>query len=100
MTTNLGKNWSLSLAKLVNLAMNTAQDSQLSLRHGAVLFSSKNQVRCTGCNGTGDKICGFDVPSLHAEANCMKHIYNLTGRFGHHCRGGGTKRCQRGAFHS
>lgn len=98
MNSNLGKNWSSSLCKLVNLAMNTAQDSCLSLRHGAVLFSSKKQVHCTSCNGIGDKICGFDVPSLHAEANCMKPIYNRAGRFGHRYRGRGEKRCQKVPF--
>lgn len=80
---NLGKNWSSSMARLVGLAMESAEDSTLQLRHGAVLFSSKNQICQTSCNQVGHRVCGYDVPSLHAEANCLKPIYNRASRMRH-----------------
>jgi len=79
---NIGKNWSCSLTNLVNLAMETARLSQLKLRHGAILFSKKSAIHYTCCNGVGDKICGYDVPSLHAEARCLKPITDRASRFG------------------
>src|SRR6187401_3034944 len=87
---NLGKNWPASFSKLVNLAMESAQESQLPLRHGAVLFSNKKQIVQTSCNCYGNKICGYDVPSLHAEANCLKPIYNRAGRLGQRYQTGRT----------
>ena len=86
---NLGKCLTASLSKLVSIAIESAQTSQLALRHGAVLFSSKNQIQNTCCNQVGTKICGFDVPSLHAEANCLRPIHNRAGKFG--CRHQGRK---------
>lgn len=90
---NLGKNWSSSLCKLVDLAINVAQNSRMPMRHGAVLFSSKNSVYQTCCNGIGERVCGFDVPSVHAEANCLKPLYNRIGRFGY----GSAKWCEKGS---
>lgn len=95
---NLGKNWSSSLSNLVSKAIETAQTSELDLRHGAVLFSSMKQVHHSCCNQLGDKICGFDVPNLHAEANCLKPIYNRVSRFGFRHQGRKAKLCERGPY--
>jgi hypothetical protein len=68
--------------------MQCAQESKLALRHGAILFDqSGKQVLQTSCNGHGHKIFGYDVPSLHAEANCLRPIHQrlITGR-GKKCR--------------
>ncbi len=82
MTTNLGKKWSANLARLIDTAKLSALNSELSLRHGAVLFSKKTVVHQVSCNSYGHKTCGFDVPSLHAEANCLKPLYNRLAREG------------------
>lgn len=94
---NLGKQWPASLAKLVDKAVECAQKSQLAARHGAILFGqSGKQIHQVSCNDHGNKICGFDVPSLHAEANCLKPIYNRAGRLGARCRyqASRAKRCR------
>jgi hypothetical protein len=72
---NLGKLWSVSLTRLINLAIDSASKSTFQLKHGAVLFSSKNSVCQTSYNQHGNRICGYDVPSIHAEANCLNSIY-------------------------
>lgn len=79
--TNLGKNWSNNLCKIVDLAINNALKSSLSWRHGAVLFSKKTVIS-TACNCLGNRICGYDVPSIHAEAQCLHNIYRRAGRLG------------------
>ena len=91
---NLGKNLSPSFSKLVAQAMECAQKSELPLRHGAVLFSNKKVILQSSCNCYGNKICGYDVPSLHAEANCMKTIYNRSGRLGCRYQAGRAKKCR------
>jgi hypothetical protein len=91
METNLGMNWSLSLSKLVGIARETAAQSTLSIRHGAVLFSSKNQILQTSCNGLGHKTCGFNVPSLHAEAGCLRSLYARACKVDHRYQGRGGK---------
>jgi hypothetical protein len=96
---NLGKNWPSSLSNLVSAAVEIAQESKLPLRHGAVLFSTKKQIHQSCCNEAGHKICGYDVPSLHAEANCMKPIYNRAGRFGCRYQGRKAKRCEKGPLY-
>lgn len=96
---NLGKKWSSSLSKLVSVAIETAQTSKLPLRHGAVLFASKKQICQCCCNGVGNRICGFDVPSLHAEASCMKTIYNRASRLGRRYQGRRGKRCEKCSLH-
>ena len=74
-----------SFSKLVKIATESANQSVLAMRHGAVLFNhSGRQVININCNSHGSKICGYDVPSIHAEANCLKSVYNLAGRLG--CR--------------
>lgn len=75
MTVNLGKKWSLSLHHLVELAMWEAQQSSQPHRHGAVLYASMNDIRNTSHNCSGHRLCGYDVPNLHAEANCLKPVY-------------------------
>src|SRR5439155_26578577 len=87
-----GKKWSASFSQLVNKAMECAQKSELPLRHGAVLFSNKNRILQTSCNCYGNKICGYDVPSLHAEANCLKSIYSQSRRVGQRYQCGHTKK--------
>ena len=52
---------SSSLFKLVNIAINNAKQSTLSLKHGAVLFSSMSKIIQTSCNGSGHRVCGFDA---------------------------------------
>ena len=82
MTTNLGKNLTTNLARLVEKAKESAGDSKLPLRHGAVLFTSKKSIHQISCNSHGHKACGYDVPSQHAEANCLKPLYNRVAREG------------------
>lgn len=95
MSSNLGKNLPASLTKLVNKAMECAHTSKLPLRHGAILFSqSGKHIYETSCNCYGNRICGYDVPSLHAEANCLKPIYNRAGRFGYRYQAGRNKKCR------
>lgn len=91
---NLGKKWSSSLSVLVGRAIETAKQSKLKLRHGAILFASMNQVQYCSCNEVGHHVCGYDVPSLHAEAQCLRPIYNRTARRA--SLGGVGKRCHQG----
>jgi len=76
--------------------MECAQKSELPLRHGALLFNNKKNILQTSCNCHGNKICGYDVPSLHAEANCLKPIYNRAGRLGRHGHSARNQRYQAG----
>lgn len=74
------------ILRLVDQAKCVAEQSKMALRHGAVMFH-QNSVITTSCNSTGDALCGYDVPSLHAEATCLKHIYNSRScSFGSRCR--------------
>lgn len=68
---------SCAIDKLINIAIATAQQSCMQYRHGAVLFSSRSTIACTSCNTSGNRINGYDVPSLHAEAQCLHHLRNL-----------------------
>ena len=76
---NLGKKWSATMCRLVGYAIDCAHDSLMRLKHGAILFSAKKQIHYSCCNREGNKICGFDVPSIHAEACCINAM--LRGRF-------------------
>ena len=65
-------NISNSLDKLITEAISAANESDgVSYKHGAVLFSN-GTVLSTGHNCPGNKMCGFDVPSHHAEASSLK----------------------------
>ena len=86
---NLGKKWSCAMTNLINIAHEMANLSPLRLRHGAVLFSKKSDVQYKSCNCPGDKIYGYDVPALHAEARCLKPITGRVTRLG---------RCHQGAY--
>jgi hypothetical protein len=90
---NLGKKLSNAMSNLVLMARDAAMQSRLTLRHGAVLFSKKH-IHQACCNDLGSKVCGFDVPSLHAEANCLKPIYNRAGRLGCLYSRRAPKQCQ------
>jgi hypothetical protein len=71
-TNTSGQQISSSLSALVELARQTAFESKLALHHGAVLFrQSGKHILETKCNSEGNRICGYDVPSCHAEANCL-----------------------------
>jgi hypothetical protein len=72
---NLGKQWSSTLTRLVDLAVMNAEQSPLQIRHGAVLFGIKGRVIKSSCNQQGHRVCGFNVPSLHAEANCVQSLH-------------------------
>jgi hypothetical protein len=86
------------LSQLVDLATEAATHSTLPIRHGAVLFSSKNRIYQTCCNDVGHRVCGYDVPSLHAEALCLKPIYNHWART-HRCREKDCRLLQRKVQH-
>jgi len=88
MQTNLGKQWSSALNNLISLAVEQARQSPLSLKHGAVLFTSKKRVCHAAHNDQGHRVCGYEVPSLHAEAVCMHTIYCRSAREGRHCHQG------------
>jgi tRNA(Arg) A34 adenosine deaminase TadA len=79
---NLGKKWSIPLGKIVNNAIETAKHSCLKIRHGAVLFGKLKDIVTSEFNDYGHCVCGFDVPSRHAEAKCLKPIYNKMSRSG------------------
>lgn len=75
-TINLGKCVSSRLMSFMTLARDEAKKSSLLHRHGAVLFghSSKAPIT-TSCNCSGHHVCGYDVPSQHAEAGCLKFLH-------------------------
>lgn len=65
------------LAKIVDVARACALNSIMSMRHGAVLFGqSGKRVMNTSQNSHGSKVCGYDVPAQHAEANCLQPIFH------------------------
>lgn len=86
MTVNLGQQWSKSLRHLVELAIGEAQQSPVSIKHGAVLFSSMNCVHQVDHNDMGSRVCGYDVPSLHAEAKCLRSLYCRSSYYSPLCR--------------
>ena len=61
---------------LTQLAIEEAKHSEFeSYRHGAILFRSTNEVISKGHNRYGSRICSYCLPSIHAEMDCMHHIY-------------------------
>ena len=65
------------ISKIVNLARVCAVQSTQPMRHGAVLFAqSGKQVFASSENTFGSKVCGYDVPGQHAEANCLQYIFH------------------------
>jgi len=72
-TTGQKSRVSRRLLKLVNHAIDSAQNSELNIRHGAVLFTGQN-IMYSSCNCHGSKIWGYDVPSHHAEAGCLRPL--------------------------
>lgn len=70
---------STNLSKLVEQARQQAQLSTMPMRHGAVMFAhSGKQVFTSSPNTHGHKICGYDVPGQHAEANCLNPSFRQT----------------------
>jgi hypothetical protein len=66
-------NISKRLNKLIDEAMDIARFSQLHDRHGAVMFNTSGKIIVSKAhNKHGNNICGYDVPSIHAEANCIQ----------------------------
>lgn len=64
---------SQAINKLVNKAIEVAEYSDFSYKHGAIMFSCRNNIVCSGFNQYGTtKLLNFCVPSLHAEAHCLK----------------------------
>ena len=72
----INKMHSQSINKLVNRAMEVAMKSTFqSYKHGAVLFSCHNDIIGSGYNQHGTtKLFNFCVPSLHAEADCLRTL--------------------------
>jgi deoxycytidylate deaminase len=62
---------------LVNKVKDIAGKSECKkYMHGAILFNSKNKIISVGCNQYGGtRILGNNVPTLHAEIHCLKHIF-------------------------
>lgn len=56
---------------MVDLATTEAYQSIVGLKHGAVLFSSTNKIISVSHNNYGSLSCGYHVPSLHAESECL-----------------------------
>jgi hypothetical protein len=66
---------------MIGLAIDEALKSSVNLKHGAVLFGQGGQrVYHHARNDHGNRICGYRVPSIHAEANCLHWIYRQTHR--------------------
>jgi hypothetical protein len=67
------------MSKLVEQARDLATKSGMAMRHGALLFGqSGKQVFAASENTHGSKVCGYDVPGQHAEANCLRSIFHQT----------------------
>jgi deoxycytidylate deaminase len=62
---------------LINKVRDIASTSECkNYMHGAILFNSKHKIISTGCNQYGSiKMLGNNVPTLHAEIHCLKHIF-------------------------
>lgn len=73
MVTDLGASWSASWGRMINLAIESAHKSTTTPRHGAVLFTNRRKIITCACNGPGTRTCGYDVPSVHAEAHCLQN---------------------------
>ena len=64
------------LLRMISVAKECGAQSEFNRgRHGAVLFTG-NQVVYKSCNDFGPKMWGYDVPSKHAEASCLRPLYN------------------------
>ena len=62
------------LQKILDLAVDTAEDAESPFKHGAVLFSH-HTIYNSSCNSQGGNIYGYNVPALHAEASCLKPLH-------------------------
>jgi tRNA(Arg) A34 adenosine deaminase TadA len=60
--------------KYLGYAMSASEESIMPQSHGAVIWSSNGTVIGTGCNSHKTRINGINVPSVHAEMECMKSI--------------------------
>lgn len=70
--TNLPK----SMSRILNIAMETARQSPINAKHGAVLFSHTGKhIYANKSNCNGHKAMGYHVPAIHAEA-CVLHTIN------------------------
>jgi len=65
-----------SLSTLLESATYYASKSQMDFKHGAVLFGHGKKIYYGACNSNGNKLYGFDIPSQHAEANCLRLLNN------------------------
>lgn len=64
------------LLNMLNTAINYARKSTMYYRHGAILFGKGNRVLHGSCNCSGSTLYGYKVPSQHAEANCLRPLFN------------------------
>jgi len=63
--------WTPYWTFLMTIATKCAIQSSCAFRHGAVLFA-KNKIYATGCNKSGNHVLGYEVPSVHAESQCLE----------------------------
>lgn len=67
------------LTNIYRLAISNAKQSTMAVKHGAVLFGNGNRVYAQKSNCSGGKVISYDVPSIHAEANCLTYLYQSKG---------------------
>lgn len=65
---------SAKITKLIAIARNCAMQSDVSFRHGAVLFANSNKIISFGYNRHGDRLQKTWAPTIHAEASCLAQI--------------------------
>ena len=62
--------------KYLQYAMGALDKSKMSHSHGAVMWSS-GEIISTGVNNDKTRINGMNVPSVHAEMDCMRRLKGL-----------------------
>lgn len=80
--TNIKQCDSSKILNLTNIMRPYAPDSELQHNHVAVLINNKTKtIVDIACNTLDNRICGYTVPSGHAEACVLNHLYGRRRRF-------------------
>ena len=75
------KNLPNRLSRIYSKAYECALTSDMSFRHGSVLFNG-NKIYNYGCNNMEKVFCGYHgFPSIHAEMSSLKFVAKHIHRF-------------------